>query len=179
MWSVWLVFCDCSFQSVCPLMKKDKRLMETSWLREKLGLILMASAMLSKSLPNFLLMDGAVFPPCCLTWGQTKVEVMKIMLTSFKRSLACTATLSVPTLHQATPGGQSTGHGGWPMPPPETPGLSWASLGQSLAGSLLLSPHNSSQIYWKHLFSRGLNKTWSLSSSHLEYPNQLFIKVYV
>ena len=26
----WLVFCDCDFQSVCPLMEKDKRLMEAS-----------------------------------------------------------------------------------------------------------------------------------------------------
>ena len=24
----WLVFCDCGFQSVCPPMEKDKRLME-------------------------------------------------------------------------------------------------------------------------------------------------------
>ena len=31
MWSVWLVFCDCGFQSVCPLMEKDKRLLEASW----------------------------------------------------------------------------------------------------------------------------------------------------
>ena len=31
MWSVWLVFCDCGFHSVCPLMVKDKRLMEASW----------------------------------------------------------------------------------------------------------------------------------------------------
>ena len=31
MWSDWLVFCDCGFHSVCPLMEKDKRLMETSW----------------------------------------------------------------------------------------------------------------------------------------------------
>ena len=30
-WSVWLVFCDCGFHSVCPLMEKDKRLMEASW----------------------------------------------------------------------------------------------------------------------------------------------------
>ena len=29
MWSVWLVFCDCGFHSVCPL--TDKRLMEASW----------------------------------------------------------------------------------------------------------------------------------------------------
>ena len=31
MWSVWLVFCDCGFHSVCPLMEKDKSLMEASW----------------------------------------------------------------------------------------------------------------------------------------------------
>ena len=31
MWSVWLVFCDCGFHSVCPLMYNDKRLMEASW----------------------------------------------------------------------------------------------------------------------------------------------------
>ena len=30
MWSVWLVFCDCGFHSVCPLMDNDKRLMEAS-----------------------------------------------------------------------------------------------------------------------------------------------------
>ena len=31
MWTDWLVFCDCGFQSVWPLMEKDKRLMEASW----------------------------------------------------------------------------------------------------------------------------------------------------
>ena len=30
-WSVWLVFCDCGFHSVCPLTDKDKRLVEVSW----------------------------------------------------------------------------------------------------------------------------------------------------
>ena len=30
MGSDWLVFCDCGFHSVCPVMEKDKRLMETS-----------------------------------------------------------------------------------------------------------------------------------------------------
>ena len=39
-------------------------------------------------------MGGAVFPPCYLTWGQTMVELMKIMVTSFKSSPARTATLS-------------------------------------------------------------------------------------
>ena len=31
MWSDWLVFCDCGFQSVCSLMEKDKRLVEAFW----------------------------------------------------------------------------------------------------------------------------------------------------
>ena len=30
-WSVWLVFCDSVFHSVCTLRDKDKRLMEASW----------------------------------------------------------------------------------------------------------------------------------------------------
>ena len=76
-------------------------------------------------------MGGAVFPPCYLTWGQTMVEVMKIMATSFKRSHAHTATLSAPN--------PAAGHH-WPTPPLETPGHSWASQGQSLVESLLLSP---------------------------------------
>ena len=75
-------------------------------------------------------MDGAVFPPCCLTWGQTMVEVRKIMATSFNRSHAGTAALSALD--------PAAGHH-WPTPPPETPGHSWASLGQSLVGSLLSS----------------------------------------
>ena len=53
------------------------------------------------------------------------------MATSFKRSHACTATLS--TLHPAA------GHHR-PTPPLETPGHTQESLGQSLVGSLLLSP---------------------------------------
>ena len=31
MWSDWLVFSDCGFQSVCLLMEKDKRLIEAFW----------------------------------------------------------------------------------------------------------------------------------------------------
>ena len=61
------------------------------------------------------------------------VEVMKIMVTSFKRSHARTATLSAPN-----PG---VGHHR-STPPPETPGHSQASMGQSLWGhfSFLLGP---------------------------------------
>ena len=59
------------------------------------------------------------------------VEVRKIMVTSFKRSHACTAALSPP--HPAA------GHH-QPMPLLETPGHSEASLPQSPVGPLLLSP---------------------------------------
>ena len=76
-------------------------------------------------------MGRAVFPPCCLTWGQTMVEVMKIMVTSFKRCHASTAAFSEPN--------PAAGHH-QSMPLPETPRHSWASPGQSLVGSLLLSP---------------------------------------
>ena len=76
-------------------------------------------------------MGGAVFPPFCLTWGQTMVEVMNIMVTSFKRTQAHTAPVSGPD--------PAAGHRR-PSPPLETPGHSWASLGQFLVGPLLLSP---------------------------------------
>ena len=59
------------------------------------------------------------------------VEIMKIMATSFKKHCVCTERLSAPNHaaghHQATP-------------PPETLRHSWASGGQSLEGSLLISP---------------------------------------
>ena len=47
-------------------------------------------------------MGGAVLPPCCLTGDQTTVEVMKIMVTSVKRSHICTAAPSAPRLQQTT-----------------------------------------------------------------------------
>ena len=55
---------------------------------------------------------------------------MKIMFTSIKRSHAYTATFSASN--------PAAGHH-QSMPPPETPGQSPASLGQSILGSLLLS----------------------------------------
>ena len=56
---------------------------------------------------------------------------MKIMATSFKRSRAHTVAPYAPN--------PAAGHCR-PTPPQETPGHSRASLGQSLVGSLLLSP---------------------------------------
>ena len=76
-------------------------------------------------------MGRTVFPPCCLTWGQTMVEVMKIMAASFKRFRSLTAASSASH--------PEAGHRR-PTPPPETPGYSWACLGQFSVGSLLLSP---------------------------------------
>ena len=76
-------------------------------------------------------MGRTVFAPCCLTWAQTMMEVMKKMATSFKWSQAHTAALSAPN--------PAAGHR-WPMPLPQTLRHSWASLAQSLVGSLLLSP---------------------------------------
>ena len=74
---------------------------------------------------------GAVFSPCFLAWGQTMVGVTTVMVTSFKRTYARTVIFSAsdPTAcHCQT------------MLPSETIGHSYASLGQSLVWSLLLSP---------------------------------------
>ena len=59
------------------------------------------------------------------------VEILKIMVTSFSRFHVGIAALSAPN--------PAAGHHR-PTPLPETPGHSWACLGQFLVGSLLLSP---------------------------------------
>ena len=100
-------------------------------LKVKLDLVLMGGGTLSKSLIQFSVEGWGCVPSLIFTWGQTMVEIMKIMVSSFKRSYAGTAILSAPS--------PAAGHR-WPTPPPETPGHSQASLGQSLVGSLLLSP---------------------------------------
>ena len=91
----------------------------------------MSGSMVSKSLTQFSVDRWSCVPSLLFTWGLTIVEVMKIMVTSFKRSHACTATLSAPN--------PAAGHHR-PIPLLETPGHSQASLGLSLVGSLLLSP---------------------------------------
>ena len=87
-----------------------------------------------------------MFPPCYLTWGQTMVEVIKIIETSSKMSHAYTAALNVLDL--------AAGHC-QPTPLPETPGHSWASLGQSLLGSQLLSPES----WWAQSFVCSLQES--------------------
>ena len=100
MWSDWLVFCDCGFQSICPLMEKDKRLMEASWwerwTERKLGLVLIGGAMLSKSLIQFAVAGWDCVPSLLFDlrpnygWGNEDNG------TFFKRSRACTTAHSAP-----------------------------------------------------------------------------------
>ena len=75
--------------------------------------------MLSKSLIQFSGEGWAVFSPL-FDLRPNKVELMKIMMTSFKRSNASTATLSAPN--------PAAGHC-QPTPLPETSRHSQASLG--------------------------------------------------
>ena len=87
--------------------------------------------MLSKSLIQFSVDGRGCIPSLLLDLHQTLVEVMKIMVTSFKRSHSCTAALSASN--------PAAGHC-WSTPLPETPRHSQACLGQFPVGSLLLSP---------------------------------------
>ena len=90
----------------------------------------MGRAILSKSLIQFSVDVWGCVPSLLFDLGQTMVEVMKIMATSFKRSQHALLHSLSPTLQQAT----------------ADPCLcqrlldTQASLGQSLVGSLLLSP---------------------------------------
>ena len=78
--SVWLVFCDCTFHSVCPLMNKDKRLLQKKrgfwklpdgkdWLWGNLGLALVGGAIFSKSLIQFSVDGWSCVPSLLFTWG--------------------------------------------------------------------------------------------------------------
>ena len=91
----------------------------------------MGRAMFSKSLIQFSFDGWGCVPSLLFTWGQTMVEVMKIMVTSLKRSYSCTATLST---HNPAAGSHHL-----PTPPPETPRHPQANPRQSPMGSLLLS----------------------------------------
>ena len=74
MLSDWLVFCDCGFQSVCPLMDEDKRLAQALWWEGlavavgKLGLALVGRAMLSKSLIQFSADGWSCAPSLLVVW---------------------------------------------------------------------------------------------------------------
>ena len=95
-----------------------------------LGLVLMGGATLSKSLIKFSVDGWSCVTSLLFIWAQAMVEVMKIMVTSCKRSHACTAAVQAPNL--------AAGHH-QPMPSLGTPGHPQASPGQSPVGSLFLS----------------------------------------
>ena len=101
------------------------------WLWGKLGLILMGGAMLSKSLIQFSVDGQGCVPSLLFDLRPNCSGEMKLMVTSFKRSYAHTVVFGAPD--------PATGYC-WPTPPAEIPGHSQASLGQSLVGTLLLSP---------------------------------------
>ena len=133
MWSDWLVFCDGGFQSVCPLLEKDKRLMEASWwerLTEKeTGSYF--GAMLSKSLIQFSVDGWGCVPSLLFTWGQNYGGGNEDNGDLLQK---------VPCMHSCTHCPQP-----WSRSPPThaSAGDSWtlrASLDQSLVGLLLLFP---------------------------------------
>ena len=97
----------------------------------KLCLVLMGRVMLNKSLIPFSVDGWSCVPSLLFNWGQPMVHVIKIMVTSPRKSHVCTATLSVlnpvPGHHKLTPS-------------LETPRLPQASPGQSPVRELLLSP---------------------------------------
>ena len=136
MWSVWLVFRDCGFHSVCPLMAIRIRSLwklpdGRDWLKGKLGLVLMRGTMLRKSLTQFSV-DGWGCVPSLLfdlraNYGGGNEDNDDLL----QRSCARTATLCAPN--------PAAGHH-WPTPLLEPPRYSWASLVHSLVGSLLLFP---------------------------------------
>ena len=81
-----------------------------------MGLVLIGT-IFSKSLIQFSVDGWGCVPSLLFTWGQSMVDLMKIMATSFKRSLAC-----APTLQQAT--ANPCLHRGLL----DTPGQVWVSL---------------------------------------------------
>ena len=95
-----------------------------------------------------------MFPPCYLTWGQTMVELMKIMATSFKSSPARTATLS-------------------PRSPPKqattNPHVCWTLLGESESVSCGVTAPFSWVLMHKVLFvpSKSLFPQSSVSSGSM------------
>ena len=101
------------------------------WLRGILGLVLMGGAMLNKSLIQFSVegrgcVSTLLFDLRTNCGGGNEDDGDLLQKVPW-----CTAALGAPS---------PAAGDRWPMPPPETPGHSQASLGQSLVGSLLLSP---------------------------------------
>ena len=106
-------------------------------------------------------MGGAVFPPCCLTWGQAMVEVMKVMATSFKRSM-----------HRLTAPNPAAGHcqPTPPLRPLDTHRPVWVSLLLGHCSFLLCSGTQSFVCALQESVSPVLCKFWWLYGGEWQPP---------
>ena len=73
-----------------------------NWLMGNLGLVLMGGAILSKSLVQFSIDELGCVPPCCLIWGHSMVEVIRIMAPPSKGPRHALPPSVPPTQQQAT-----------------------------------------------------------------------------
>ena len=135
MWSVWLGLCDCGFHSVYPLRDKDKRLMEAFWWERltegETGSYSDGLAMLSKSLIQFSVEGWGSVPSLLFdlkpNYGGDNEDNDDLLQ-------------KVPCTHCCTQCPRSCSRALFTY---ASTGESWIlteSLGQSLVGSLLLSP---------------------------------------
>ena len=133
MWSDWLIFCDCGFHSVFPLME-DKRLMEAS-LWERLTDGETGSCSDGQDHGQYILIQFSVDG-----WG-----CVPSLLFDLRPNYGGDNEDNGDLLHEVLckhcytqcPNPATVHH--WPTPPPESPGHSRASLALSLLGLLLLS----------------------------------------
>ena len=104
MWSVWLVFCDCSFHSVCPRMDEGKRLVEASWWQwVKLGLALVDRSCCFK-LPSPVWLFVTPWTAACqaslsFTISQNLLKLMSIeSVMPSKHLILCCPLLFLPSI---------------------------------------------------------------------------------
>ena len=126
-----------------------------------------------KSLIQFSIDGWGCVPSLLFTWGQTMVEVMKIMVTSFQSSHVCTSTLSGPNpaaghcqhLHRSIL---------------DTHGQVWLSLLWGLC-SFLMGPgvHNVLFVPIKSLFPQSCVSCASLCSVQLLSHVRLFASPWI
>ena len=116
-------------------MDKGKRLIQVSWWElltvGESGSFVMGRATLSKPSIQFSVDRQGCVPSLLFGLRPNYVGIMTVMVISFKRTFTYTVVFCAP---------DPTAGCCWPMPSPETPGHSQASLAQSLVGTLLLSP---------------------------------------
>ena len=171
MWSVWWVFCDCGFHSFCPLMDKDKSLVEASWwerlMWDKLGLVLVGKAMPSKCLIQFSVDGWGCIPSLLFGLRPNFSGVNGDLL---KRDLCQHCCIQCPWPHSR------------PLSTHASAGDSWTLTGKSgslLWGhcSFLLGPgvHRVLFVPSKSLFlqscgSAVIKSHWSPESYSLEVP---------